>query len=73
MVQAKSIFVPAASHFKLCAVKGDLTKEESAYMKNIPYSNACGSMMYENFGTRSDIAFVVSLISRFMSKANKSH
>ena len=63
MVQAKSIFVPAASHFKLCAVKGNLTKEESAYMKNIAYSNAYGSMMCATIGTRSDIAFGVSLIS----------
>ena len=42
-------------------------------MKNVPYSNTYGSMIYAMIGTRLDIAFGVSLVSNFISRPNKSH
>lgn len=42
-------------------------------MRKIPYSNAVGSLMYAMIGTRPDIAYGVSLVSRFMTKPSKEH
>ena len=42
-------------------------------MKGVPYTNAVRSLMYAMIGTRPDIAYGVSLVSRFMSKPSKDH
>ena len=42
-------------------------------MKKVPYSNTVGSLMYAMIGTRPDIAYGVSLVSRFMSNPSKEH
>ena len=42
-------------------------------MSSIPYQNVVGSMMYAMVCTRPDIAYGVSLVSRYMSNPNKSH
>ncbi|XP_047326536.1 secreted RxLR effector protein 161-like [Impatiens glandulifera] len=42
-------------------------------MKNVPYSNAIGSVMYLMVSTRPDIAYTVSCLSRFMSNPGISH
>jgi hypothetical protein len=41
-------------------------------MQGIPYKAAVGSLMYA-MGTRPDLAFVVSMVSQFMSRAGPSH
>lgn len=74
MSDCKPVTTPISPpHFKLNAVMGDLPKDESKYMKKVPYSNAVGSLMYAMIGTRPDIAYGVSLVSRFMSKPSKEH
>lgn len=60
-------------------VKGDkLSKEQCPkndldrnFMKEVPYSSAVGSLMYSVVCTRPDIAYVVSVLGRFL--ANPSH
>ncbi|KAK4406231.1 Retrovirus-related Pol polyprotein from transposon TNT 1-94 [Sesamum angolense] len=42
-------------------------------MKNIPYSNAIGSVMYLMVSTRPDIAYAVSCLSRYMSNVGLPH
>jgi len=42
-------------------------------MQGIPYKVAVGSLMYAMVGTRSDLAFPVSMVSQFMSRAGPSH
>ena len=42
-------------------------------MKKVPYSNAVRSLMYTMIGTRPDITYGVSLVSRFMSNPSKEH
>ncbi|XP_073132799.1 secreted RxLR effector protein 161-like [Henckelia pumila] len=42
-------------------------------MKNIPYSNAVGSIMYMMISTRPDISYALGLVSRFMSKPSREH
>ncbi|KAK4386470.1 Retrovirus-related Pol polyprotein from transposon TNT 1-94 [Sesamum angolense] len=46
---------------------------ETEQMKNIPYSNVVGSVMYLMVSTRPDIAYAVSCLSRYMSNAGLPH
>ncbi len=54
-----------------------LTEEEfqgiQEEMQGIPYKGAMGSLMYAMVGTRPDLAFPVSMVSQFMSRAGPSH
>jgi len=54
-----------------------LTEEEfqgiQEEMQGIPYKAAVGSLMYAMVGTRPDLAFPVSMVSQFMSRAGPSH
>ena len=68
MSSCKPVTIPIPPHFMLRAVNESLSLEEKVYMSKIPYSNAVGSLMYATIGTRLDIAYGVSLVSRFMSK-----
>ncbi|CAM8953528.1 unnamed protein product [Rhodiola kirilowii] len=51
----------------------DDCKPEMLEMETIPYSNALGSLMYAMIATRHDLCYVVSLLSRYMSKPGKYH
>ncbi|XP_061357835.1 secreted RxLR effector protein 161-like [Gastrolobium bilobum] len=73
MHQSKPVSTPLGAHFRLKAVSGELSPEESQYMSSVPYSNVVGCLMYDMIGTRPDIAYGVNMISRFMSKPCKEH
>ena len=42
-------------------------------MSHVPYANAVGSLMYAMVCTRPDIAHVLGVLSRYMSKLGKEH
>ena len=42
-------------------------------MSNVPYVNGIGSIMYAMVCTRPDIAYGVSLLSRYMSNPGRDH
>ncbi|XP_052172245.1 secreted RxLR effector protein 161-like [Diospyros lotus] len=42
-------------------------------MENIPYANAIGTVMYSMISTRPDLAYSISLLSRYVSNSGKSH
>ena len=42
-------------------------------MSKVPYANAIGSVMYSMICTRPNLAFALSLISRFMSNPRREH
>ncbi|KAL0374208.1 UNVERIFIED_CONTAM: Retrovirus-related Pol polyprotein from transposon TNT 1-94 [Sesamum radiatum] len=67
MTNSKPASVPLAAHFQLCKDQSPKTDSEKEKMKNIPYSNAIGSVMYLMVSTRPDIAYAVSCLSRYMS------
>ena len=46
---------------------------EEVQMADIPYSQAIGSFMYAMVCTRANIAYAVSVVSRFMSNPGKFH
>eukprot|EP00253_Pinus_taeda_P004666 PITA_04666 len=48
-------------------------QEEEEDMSRVPYASAIGSLMYAMIYTRPDIAHIVGVLSRFMSKLGKEH
>ena len=61
------------NHFKLSKEQSPKTEEERDHMSKVPYALAIGSLMYAMVCTRPDIAHVVGVVSRFMSKPGKQH
>ena len=49
------------------------TDEEKCYMSRVPYASAVGSLMYVMVCTRPDIAYVVGVVSRFLSNPAKEN
>ena len=71
MDEAKSVTTPIGAQFRLSAIKDGDGQEPVG--DDVPYSNAIGSVMYAMLGTRCDVAYVVGLISRFMSNPSSEH
>ena len=71
--ECKPVSTPYNSSMKLTADMSPKTPEERATMLQIPYREAVGSLMYLMIGSRPDIAYSVSLVSRFMEDPGLSH
>ena len=71
MNEAKLVSIPLGSHFRLSKEQSPKTKEERDHMSKVPYALAIGSLMYAMVGTRPDIAHVMGVVSRYMSKSGK--
>jgi len=59
-----------AGHFKLSSKQCPQSPEENE-MSRVPYASAVGSLMYAMVCTRSDLAYAVSTVSRFISNPGK--
>jgi hypothetical protein len=70
---AKSVSVPLANHFKLSSDQSPKSEFEFKRMARVPYSNAVGSVMYLMVCSRPDLAFSISVLSRFMSNPGETH
>ena len=73
MSNSKPVVTPTNPQFKLSIDQWPSTDVERAYMNSIPYANIVGSLMYVMVCTRPDIAYGVSLVSRYMSNPGKAH
>ncbi|RVW79759.1 Retrovirus-related Pol polyprotein from transposon TNT 1-94 [Vitis vinifera] len=73
MDHSKPVSTPLAQHFKFDHSTLPSTDEEVEYMKSVPYSSVVGSLMYAMVCTRPDLAFAISVVSRFMSNPGKAH
>ena len=73
MNEAKPVSIPLSSHFKLSKEQSSKVEEERDHMSKVPYTSAIGSLMYAMVCTRPDIAHVVAVMSRFMSRPRKQH
>ena len=49
------------------------TTQEIAHMRNIPYQEAVGSLMYASLGTCPDITYAVQTVSRFSKNPGQAH
>ena len=73
MNEAKLVSTPLGSHFKQSKEQSLKTKEERDHMSKVPYSSSIGSLIYAMVCTRPNIAHVVGVGSRFMSRSGKLH
>ena len=58
---------------RLTLAQSPSTTQEIAYMCNIPYQEAVGSLMYASLGTCPDITYAVQTVSRFSKNLGQAH
>ena len=64
---------PLASHFKLSIRHNPSTDKEKEGMRRVPYASEVGSLMYAMVCSRSDIAYAVGVVSRFLFNLRRQH
>jgi len=69
----KPISTPMDPNVKLTSAQSPTTIEDIAVMRNTPYHEAVGSLMYASLGTRPDISFAVQTVSRFATNPGVAH
>ncbi|KAM1523155.1 hypothetical protein ACFX10_013206 [Malus domestica] len=73
MEQSKKGFLPVRHGIHLSKSMEPKTPEEIRQMNMIPYASAIGSLMYAMICTRPDIAYAVSITSRYQSNPGPVH
>ena len=73
MDKAKPVKTPLSGHISLSKMQSPKTDEEREYMDRVPYASAVNNVMYAMVYCRSDIAFAISQVSRYMSNPRKEH
>lgn len=73
MEDSKVVSTLIGGHFKLSSTQSPKTEKDIEGMKNIPYSNAIGNLMYDMIFSRPDLACAASQVSRFMANLGKDH
>lgn len=73
IIEAKLVQVPLAAHFKFTMSQSPTTEKEVKDMLNVPYANAIGSLMYGMIYSWPDIAYAVSVLSRYMANPRRVH
>nr|GEY29854.1 zinc finger, CCHC-type [Tanacetum cinerariifolium] len=69
----KSVQMPLGGHFKLSLKDCPIKDCDVERMSKVPYANAVGSLMYLMVCTRPDIAYAVSIVSRYLVNSGKNH
>ena len=70
---AKPARQPMTGQFHLSKNQCPTTPTDLEYMEKVPYSSAVGSVMYYMICTRPDLAFAISVLSRYMSNPGREH
>ena len=65
MTDSKKGFIPLQKGVVLIKKDSPSTREQREYMSKIPYALAIGSIMYVMLCTRLDVAYALSMTSRF--------
>ncbi|KAG5715707.1 hypothetical protein E4T56_gene198 [Termitomyces sp. T112] len=69
----KPLSIPMDTQTRLSSSQSPATTAEFAQMRDIPYHEAVGSLMWACLGTRPDIAFAVTTLSRFTKNPGMPH
>jgi hypothetical protein len=69
----KPASTPMETSIRLSTSQAPATTLEIAKMRDIPYLEAVGSLMYASLGTRPDISFAVQTVSRFSKNPGLAH
>ena len=73
MENSKKGELPIQSNAKLSKTQSPSTEAEIAEMSRVPYASAVGSIMYAMTCTRPDVAFALSMVSRYQGNPGKAH
>ncbi|KAL0405874.1 UNVERIFIED_CONTAM: Retrovirus-related Pol polyprotein from transposon TNT 1-94 [Sesamum latifolium] len=73
MEHSKREFLPMRHGIKLSKKESPKTDEKLKRMSNIPYASAVGSIQYAVQCTRPDIAYALSVTSRYQACAREAH
>ena len=73
MSEAKKGFLPLSHGIRLSETQSPSTSDERSRMIRILYASAIGSIMYAMICTRPDVAFAISLTSRYQANPGESH
>ncbi|MCO5550336.1 hypothetical protein L7F22_003820 [Adiantum nelumboides] len=73
MDRGKALMTPLPSYLKLSNQDCPQSETKKAETDKVPYASACGSLMNAMIATRSDIAFAMGMVSRYMSNPGKKH
>ncbi|GJS53994.1 retrotransposon protein, putative, ty1-copia subclass [Tanacetum coccineum] len=69
----KSVSVPLEAHFKVSLKDCPSSDWDVERMSKVPYANVVGSLMYLMVCIRPDIAYAVSIVSRYLANPGKKH
>ncbi|GKD94215.1 retrotransposon protein, putative, ty1-copia subclass, partial [Tanacetum coccineum] len=69
----KSVKMPLGGHFKLSLKDCPVRDYNVERMSKVSYANAVGSLMYLMVCTRPDLAYAVSVVSRYWANPGKNH
>ena len=69
----KPVSLPMETSIRLTSAQSPSTTQQIAYMRNIPYQEAVGSLMYASLGTRPDITYAVQTVSHFSKNPGQAH
>lgn len=73
MEDSKEVSTPMESSLKISKKMSSTTEEEKSEMKNRPYRELVGGLIYLANATRPDIAFAAAVLSRFCSNPGRNH
>jgi len=73
MTNSKRGFLPMVHGVNLSKTQSPKSPEEIERMSRIPYASAVGSIMYAMMCTRPDVAYALSMTSRYQSNPGESH
>ena len=69
----KPVSLPMETSIRLTTAQSPSTTQEIAHMRNIPYQEAVGLLMYASLGTRPDIIYAIQTVSRFSKNPGQPH
>ncbi|KAJ9545056.1 hypothetical protein OSB04_024763 [Centaurea solstitialis] len=73
MDESKKGFIPMQHGIVLSKAKCPVSSQDQDKMKSIPYASAIGSIMYATICTRPDVAYLVSVTSRYQQNPGEAH
>jgi hypothetical protein len=69
----RPLAMPMDPHVTLSTSQSPKTQNEFAMMRDIPYREAVGYLMYLSLGTRPDITYAVGIVSEFGNSLGQAH
>ncbi|KAJ9557500.1 hypothetical protein OSB04_012114 [Centaurea solstitialis] len=73
MDESKKGFIPMQHGIVLSKTQCPVSSEDQDKMKSVPYASAIGSIMYAMLCTRPDVAYSVSVTSRYQQNPGEPH